>query len=473
MARVTRKKTNNQKNATASTRHKSRIQAYSTLQMKENKRKLYPGTLWPYSIGPHLAPMPTNQEMSKVTRYFSKRKNADPFSSAAPVLHTLTSRRAIRLLGEDILYRNPKYLDNVIKGLRSDDPTKQGVEVFILIAHGSVHVASTYLATRNVAVLHPSENEGVGLALYFKDMRAILNAMIGYNGENMSLFFNAMVGGYVSKKNDIDAVAPQISYTTPGHRMYNYYLKTEKDNKENFCGCWRVTNTLSTFNPDNFTTEPDDMMSEDPVSQRASLWKNPAGPYSTTYEREEDISTRLKSDDGLFAKELTDTLHEKYPKKRCFVFLLCCAGGEPGMPNSENQARPLIKSHFPIGLRPSRIIGRKRIVGLQSRHAQRFPPPVGRGPSEHPHPGASGFYEDTPGDLIVMRDIQAHVEKMRKSQPFTYINTINKSEPFIHVMLSSTDPTIVIVRHKDTNRVWFKFKLAEPKKGLTIIEENE
>jgi len=467
MARVTRTQTKNQKNATASTRHKSRKQAYSTLQIKkesENKSKLYPGTLWPYSIGPHLAPMPTNNEMSKVTRYFSKRRNADssdPFSSAAPVLHTLTSRRAIGLLGEDILYRNPTYLDNVIKGLRSSDPTKQGVEVFILITHGSVN-GSTYLATRNVAVLHPSENEGVGLALYFKDMRTILNAMIGHNGNNMSLFFNAMVGGYVSKKNGIDAVAPQISYTTPGHRMYNYYLKTEKDNKEKFCGCWRVTNTLSTFNPDNFTTEPDDVMSEDPVSQRASPWKNPAGPYSTTYEREEDISTRLKSDDGLFAKELTDTLHEKYPKKRCFVFLLCCAGAEPGMPNSENQARPLIKSHFPIGLRPSRIIGKKGIVGLQSRHAQRFPPPVGRGPSEYPHPGASGFYENEPGDLVQVEDIRAHVEKMRGLHPITYIDRINRTEPYIHVELDTTVPNTVNVYRKGEKEPWFGF-ILEPK----------
>jgi len=277
-------------------------------------------------------------------------------------------------------------------------------------------------------------------------MEKILHVMFGLNGSNMETFFNAMLGGDV-KGDDPKylAVIPQIAYTTPGHSMYDYYLKIDEDNETELCGCWNITNALPTFNPANFKAM-DPMVSNDPNVNRET--SNPDQPL---YEPEVEIRDLLKQ--GTYASRILPMIQEKYPGKYCFVTVLCCAALSAPLPASfEAPVQPPTMSHF--------AIDRRGVAGnASSRQWSRVP--KGRKLPNHPLPYRV-IHPKNAGEKEIAKDIKTYILGARKAHPKTYTKEVNEFlEMFDAMMIEKTykNGKTIIVHDTKNDIPWFSFRV--------------
>ena len=317
---------------------------------------------------------------------------------------------------------------------------------FVMICHGSIYPAELTTPPTNVSVFHPSENTYRGLYLNFNFMETILHVMFGLNGSNMETFFNAMLGGDVKGADpDYLAVIPQIAYTTPGHSMYDYYLKIEEDNERNLCGCWNITNALPTFGPTDFRWI-------DPVSNDPNVNRLETAPGKPMYEPEVEIRDLLIN--GTYASRILPMIQAKYPGKYCFVTILCCAGLDAALPASfQAPVQPPAMSHF--------AIDRTGVAGsASSRRWSRVA--EGRALATHPLPDRETHPKNA-GEKEIAKDIKTYILGARKANPRTYTKEVNEFlAMFDAMMLEHTyknGKTTIIVHDTKNNIPWFSFRV--------------
>jgi len=264
--------------------------------------------------------------------------------------------RVIRRRMGTIEFRTPKAINKMLK-YTPYRLLNMPVKFFIISCHGSISRKKVFRMPPHMAAFDMAENEFRGCELVNPhDDLSIFDTIIGVDGSNLGMFFNAMLGGE-SPPDPLGAI-PQIGYRAPGDLMYDFYLSLSnsaglKDfNKTH--GCWDITDAISTFNPFDFTyyDRSEDRYIEPSVRRTKTILsyekRNLVAP---PYKPEDEIVTMLRRDTvNTHMSDVVHTLEEKYPNTVCFIILHCCAGIiDSELPTNIIPEQPPAISHWAFG----------------------------------------------------------------------------------------------------------------------------
>jgi hypothetical protein len=130
-----------------------------------------------------------------------------------------------------------------------------------LRAHGSIKYPKPLICPPNIAVTQTTEGDYRGLNLISTMAPVVLYTIFGKGAstmESMRKFFRKVTGHPVDYPKVLYHIAEGLSYTTPGHAMYNLSLSInprEKGDYNIYRGAWDITASLfnGEFDPDDFT----------------------------------------------------------------------------------------------------------------------------------------------------------------------------------------------------------------------------
>jgi len=211
----------------------------------------------------------------------------------------------------------------------------------------------------HIAAFDLAENEFRGRTVCTSLDQVMLDVMIGKNGKNLPMFFNAMLGG--KGPPDPYSCLPQIGYRTPGQLTYDIRLSIndeEKDFRDSH-GCWDVTDAISTFSPTDFSYyEKGVFINEeegsyidaeakfmDPVKRR-----HITQPGAPQYKPEVEVRDMLKrSGSKPLLSEVIHTIKSKYPNTVCFIIVSACVGIKlPERPINVIPEQPPAYTHYAL-----------------------------------------------------------------------------------------------------------------------------
>jgi len=219
------------------------------------------------------------------------------------------------------------------------------VKFFIISAHGSISRKEVFRMPPNMAAFDLAENEYRGRLTCTCVEEPLLHRMIGRKGANLGSFFNAMLGGEYTP-NPTSSLIKQIAYRTPGELAFDISLSLGEttDTIFNTLGCWDITNTISTFNPSDFSCYIEEGGTIGPNTSRKIT--NPQGGI---YLSELRIKMKLARRKGVYLSEVLQTLESQYPETVCFVIVSCCMGiDSPELPNTTYPEQPPAYTHYAL-----------------------------------------------------------------------------------------------------------------------------
>ena len=130
-----------------------------------------------------------------------------------------------------------------------------------LRAHGSIKYPKPLICPPNIAVTQTTEGDYRGLNLISTMAPVVLYTIFGKGAstmESMRNFFRKVTGRPIDYPVELYHIAEGLSYTTPGHAMYNLGLsinRGEQGDYNKYRGMWDITESLfnGEFDPDDFT----------------------------------------------------------------------------------------------------------------------------------------------------------------------------------------------------------------------------
>jgi len=247
-----------------------------------------------------------------------------------------------RRLATDIQFRSTNHIRNMLKTCTLG---KKPVKFFIVSAHGSISRKNIFRMPPHAAVFDLAENEYRGRLACSCLVPPLLNRMIGYNGENLGSFFNAMLGGEYTP-NPTSSLIQQIAYRTPGELSFDISLSlgNKTDDIFNALGCWDITRTISTFNPMNFFCYTEEGRTIGPNRSRFTT-----NPRDGIYWPEINIKNKMRRKQGVYLSEVLQILEREHPETVCFVIVSCCMGiDSPELPNTTYPEQPSAYTHYAL-----------------------------------------------------------------------------------------------------------------------------
>jgi hypothetical protein len=196
----------------------------------------------------------------------------------------------------------------------------------------------------HAAVFDLAENEFRGHTTCVCIEEPLLHRMIGRCGVNLGSFFNAMLGGEYTP-NPTSSLIKQIAYRTPGELAFDISLGLgeKTDTIFNTLGCWDITNTISTFNPSDFTCY------RKGVTIGPNKSREITRPRDGIYWPEMKIKNKMARKQGVRLSEVLQILEKQYPETVCFVIVSCCMGiDSPELPNATYPEQPSAYTHYAL-----------------------------------------------------------------------------------------------------------------------------
>lgn len=247
-----------------------------------------------------------------------------------------------RRLATDIQFRSTEHIQAMLK---TGKLGKKPVKFFIISAHGSISRKEIFRMPPNAAVFDLAENEYRGRTACTCIEEPLFHRMIGRKGANLGSFFNAMLGGEYTPK-PTSSLIPQIAYRTPGELAFDILLSLGDKTDEifNTLGCWDITDTISTFDPSDFSCYIKEGGTIGPNRSREIT--NPKGGI---YWPELRIKMKMARRKGVYLSEVLQTLESQYPETVCFVIVSCCMGLDlPELPNTTYPEQPSAYTHYAL-----------------------------------------------------------------------------------------------------------------------------